>query len=89
MLVFFDDTLIYNKAWEEHVQHVDMALQLLKEQQLYAKPSKYFFRVKKEFFSEGLKFDVRRFMEEYLVFQQNKVEIVKTTRILQPLDIPC
>jgi hypothetical protein len=46
VLVFFDDILIYNKSWEDHVQHVDKVLQLLKEQQLYAKPSKCFFGVK-------------------------------------------
>jgi hypothetical protein len=43
VLVFFDDILMYNKSWEEHVQHVDMVLQLLKEQQIYAKPFKCFF----------------------------------------------
>jgi hypothetical protein len=46
VLVFFDDILIYNKSWEDHVRHVDKALQLLKEKQLYAKPSKCFFGVK-------------------------------------------
>jgi hypothetical protein len=45
-LVFFDDILIYRKSWEYHVQHVDKVLQLLKEQKLYAKPSKCFFGVK-------------------------------------------
>ena len=28
VLVFFDDILIYSKTWEEHLQHVDQALQL-------------------------------------------------------------
>ena len=46
MLIFFDDILIYSKSWEEHVQHVDMVPQLLKDQHLYAKPSKCFFGVK-------------------------------------------
>lgn len=43
--VCFDDILIYNKSWEDHVQHVDKVLQLLEAQQLYAKPSKCFFGV--------------------------------------------
>jgi hypothetical protein len=45
VLVFFDDILIYNKSWEEHVQHVDMVLKLLEEKQLYANPSKCAFGV--------------------------------------------
>ena len=46
VLVFFDDILIYSKSWEEHAKHVDKVLQLLKGQQLYAKPSKCLFWVK-------------------------------------------
>ena len=38
--------LIYIESWEEHVQHARKVMQLLKEQQLYAKPSKCFFGVK-------------------------------------------
>ena len=45
MLVFFDDILIYNRSWKDHVQHVDMVLKLLEEKQLYAKTSKCFFGV--------------------------------------------
>jgi hypothetical protein len=45
VLAFFDDKLIYNKSWEDHVQHVDRVLQLLEAQQLYVKPSKCFFGV--------------------------------------------
>jgi hypothetical protein len=40
VLIFFDDILIYNKSWEEHVQHVDRVLQLLEEKKNYANPSK-------------------------------------------------
>jgi hypothetical protein len=32
LLVFFYDILIYNKSWEDNIQHVDKLLQLLKEQ---------------------------------------------------------
>ena len=45
VLVFFDDILIYNKYWKDHVEHVDRVLQLLEEKQLYAKRSKCFFGV--------------------------------------------
>ena len=45
VLVFFDDIQIYNNSREDHVQHVDMVLQLLEAQQLYVKPSKCFFGV--------------------------------------------
>jgi hypothetical protein len=46
VLVIFYDILIFSKSWEDHVRHVDKVLQLLKEQQVYAKPSKCFFGVK-------------------------------------------
>ena len=38
--VFFDDILIYNKSWKDHVQHIDTVLKLLEEKQLYEKTSK-------------------------------------------------
>ena len=47
MLVFFDDILIYNKSWEEHLQHVERALQLLKEKKLYAEPSNFLLGINK------------------------------------------
>ena len=45
VLVFFDDILIYNRSWKDHVQHVYRVLKLLEEKQLYAKTSKCFFGV--------------------------------------------
>ena len=75
MLVFFDDILIYNKSWEDHVQHVDRVLQLLEAQQLYAKPSKCFFGVQEvEYLGhivshEGVKVD------------PNKIKAIKEWRI--------
>jgi hypothetical protein len=49
---------------------------------------KTYHRVKKEFFWDGLKTDVQRFVAECLVCQQNKVETIKTAGLLQPLAIP-
>jgi hypothetical protein len=48
---------------------------------------KTYHRVKKDFFWDGLKTDVQRFVAECLVFQQNKVETIKTSGLLQPLSI--
>ena len=66
VLVFFDDILIYNKSWKDHVEHVDKVLQLLEEKQLYEKRSKCFFGVQEvEYlghivFHEGVKVDPRK-----------------------------
>ncbi|KAJ4745876.1 polyprotein [Rhynchospora pubera] len=40
ILVFFDDILVYSKTMDEHIQHLSIALQLLKDNQLFAKFSK-------------------------------------------------
>jgi hypothetical protein len=48
---------------------------------------KTYHMVKREFFSDGLKTDVQRFVAECLVRQQNKVETIKTPGLLQPLVI--
>jgi hypothetical protein len=48
---------------------------------------KTYHRVKKDFFWDGLKTDVQMFVVECLVFQQNKMETIKTLVLLQPLSI--
>jgi hypothetical protein len=48
---------------------------------------KTYHSVKKEFFGDGLKTDVQRFVIEFLVGQKNKVERIKTLGLLQPLAI--
>ena len=43
IIVFIDDILVYSKNHEDHKQHLKLALQILREKQLYAKFSKYEF----------------------------------------------
>jgi hypothetical protein len=43
VVVFIDDILIYSQSEEEHVDHLKMVLQRLREHQLYAKLSKWEF----------------------------------------------
>ena len=40
VLVFFDDILIYNKTWKEHMHHLEVVLNILHDQDLVAKLSK-------------------------------------------------
>jgi hypothetical protein len=40
VLVFFDNILIYNMSWAEHLCHVHLVLSKLHEHQLYVKKSK-------------------------------------------------
>jgi hypothetical protein len=40
LLVFFDNILIYNKTWDEHLAHLEKVLDTMKNQSLYAKESK-------------------------------------------------
>jgi hypothetical protein len=43
VLVFIDDILIYSKSREENEEHLKLVIQVLREHQLYAKFSKYYF----------------------------------------------
>ena len=80
VLVFFDDILIYSMSWEKHVQHVDKVLQILNEQELYAKPSKCFF---------GIEYLVHIVSHEGVKVDSNKIKsmmewlIPKTLKNLQ------
>jgi hypothetical protein len=40
LLVFFDDILIYNRMWDEHLAHLEDVLRIMKAWTLYAKKSK-------------------------------------------------
>jgi hypothetical protein len=43
VLVFFDDILIYNSSWSEHLRHVRLLFEQLQAHKLYLKKSKCFF----------------------------------------------
>ena len=43
VVVFLDDILIFSSNWKEHLDHMRMVLQALREHQLYCKPSKCLF----------------------------------------------
>ena len=40
LLIFFDDISVYSRSWEEHLVHLDMVLDILDRESLYAKESK-------------------------------------------------
>ena len=40
ILVFFDDILIYSPTWEQHLEHVQLTLVVLRQHQFYVKMSK-------------------------------------------------
>jgi hypothetical protein len=40
VLVFFDDILIYNNTWTEHLQHIRVVLTVLRANDLHVKRSK-------------------------------------------------
>ncbi|XP_047176536.1 uncharacterized mitochondrial protein AtMg00860-like [Vigna umbellata] len=47
VVVFIEDILIYSKTREEHVNHLQAVLEVLREKKLYVKLSKYEFWMKK------------------------------------------
>jgi hypothetical protein len=40
VLFFFDDVLVYNKTWKDHMRHLDEVLSIMEAQSLYSKESK-------------------------------------------------
>ena len=70
VVVFIDDILVYSKTREEHEQHLRIALQILREHQLFAKFSKC------EFWLEKVAFWGHIISKDGLTVDPAKVEAV-------------
>jgi hypothetical protein len=52
VLVFFDDILVYSRDIKDHIKHLKVVLEVLQQQQLFAKPTKCdFWRLEVEYLS--------------------------------------
>ena len=70
VIVFIDDTLIYSKTEEEHRKHLRIALQVLRDNKLYAKYSKC------EFWMKEVKFLGHIVSEKGISIDPAKIESV-------------
>ncbi|XP_027155850.1 uncharacterized protein LOC113756359 [Coffea eugenioides] len=70
VVVFIDDILIYSKTREEHVKHLEVVLQILREHKLYAKFSKC------EFWLDEISFLGHKVSKEGIAVDPAKVEAV-------------
>ena len=71
VIIFIDDILVYSKSWEEHEHHLRIALQTLKDHQLYAKLSKF------EFWWENVAFLRHVVLSEGIMVDPKKVEAIQ------------
>ncbi|XXG47565.1 hypothetical protein AAC387_Pa02g2192 [Persea americana] len=69
-VVFIDDVLVYSKSQEDHEEHLRMSLQLLRDNQLYAKLSKC------EFWLEQIAFLGDIISKKGLSIDPSKIEAV-------------
>jgi len=70
VVVFIDDILIYSKTFEAHKEHLQIVLQILRENKLYAKLSKC------EFWLEKVKFLGHVISNKGVLVDPTKVEAV-------------
>ena len=68
--MFVDDILVYSKTWEEHEENLQIALQILRENQFFAKIEKC------EFWLEDVKFLGHMVAKERVSVDPAKVEAI-------------
>ena len=74
MIIFIDDILVYSKTEEDHVKHLRVMLQKLREHKLYAKFSKY------EFWLTDVSFLGHIFSHNEISVDPSKIkDVAKTT----------
>ena len=71
IIVFLDDILIYSKSEEEHEEHLRITLQVLRENQLYAKLSKC------SFYQRQIQYLGHIISEEGISIDPSKIEAIK------------
>jgi len=71
VIVFLDDILIYSKSEEEHEEHLRIALQVLRENQLYAKLSKC------SFYQRKIQYLGHIISEEGISVDPSRIEAIK------------
>ncbi|GJY25180.1 putative reverse transcriptase domain-containing protein [Tanacetum coccineum] len=88
MIVFIDDIMIYSKSKEDHEEHLKLILELLKNEELYAKFSKCEFWLQKEIYSvEKL---IRQYLKEVILRHEVAISIISdldsSERTIQTLE---
>ncbi len=77
VIVFLDDILIYSKTEQQHAQHVEQVLALLKQHKLYANPEKC------EFFKQRIGFVGHEVSAEGVHMEPAKVKAIQDWPMLQ------
>ena len=70
VVVFIDDILVYSKDWEDHDTHLRVVLETLRNEQLYAKLSKY------EFWLREVSFLGHIVSKEGILVDPKKIEVI-------------